>query len=184
MNTKAIQHTTEGTMRTLGQIVRVVFDNEPPSNILTLLLSKPAKGITLVIKSAEGLRANDPHRQGQDGRLASLMAKLPAELPPGPISVEMQGPFWLGYYQTPKRPVQRDVQGLRQAGEALYGSTWQTSLAQALELSDARRVREWLSGDRRVPPGVWDDIKRLLEARSAQAMAVAGGLDIGDVQAS
>ncbi|ATG96967.1 helix-turn-helix domain-containing protein [Paracidovorax citrulli] len=73
--------------------------------------------------------------------------------------------------------MKRDVQGLREAGEALFGGTWQTALAEALGLSDARRVREWLAGTRRIPPGIWDDIKRLLEERSARAQAMAGGLD-------
>ncbi|ABM32228.1 hypothetical protein QRO08_16555 [Paracidovorax citrulli] len=172
------QNTIDDTMRILGQITRIVFKSERlPPNILMALLSKPSLGMGLLMKSSEAIRALDPNHKYHDARIARLVAKLPAELPSGPIGVEAQGPFWLGYYQTPDWPVKRDVQGLREAGEALFGGTWQTALAEALGLSDARRVREWLAGTRRIPPGIWDDIKRLLEERSARAQAMAGGLD-------
>lgn len=53
---------------------------------------------------------------------------------------------------------------LRLVGEALYGSRWQSDLARALGVGD-RRVREWVAGDRRIPPGVWADIASLLRDR-------------------
>lgn len=63
-----------------------------------------------------------------------------------------------------------DANLLRQAGEALYGSRWQTDLARDLNVAD-RTVRRWaISGD--VPPGAWGDIRRLLRERGAAIAAV------------
>ena len=39
---------------------------------------------------------------------------------------------------------------LKKAGEALYGPRWQTALARALGVN-ARTVRRWAYGDRRIP---------------------------------
>lgn len=50
-------------------------------------------------------------------------------------------------------------------GQALYGERWQTELARDLGLSDGRRVRQWLAGDRNVPSGVWTDLEKLLTER-------------------
>jgi len=54
---------------------------------------------------------------------------------------------------------------LTAAGCALYGERWQTDLARDLGLSDGRRIRQWLSGDRPIPDGVWIDIAKLLTER-------------------
>ncbi|MVT38517.1 hypothetical protein GO497_21140 [Acidovorax citrulli] len=97
------QNTIDDTMRILGQITRIVFKSERlPPNILMALLSKPSLGMGLLMKSSEAIRALDPNHKYHDARIARLVAKLPAELPSGPIGVEAQGPFWLGYYQTPR----------------------------------------------------------------------------------
>lgn len=56
---------------------------------------------------------------------------------------------------------------LIKAGKALYGERWQTDLARDLGLSDGRRIRQWLSGDRPIPEGVWKDITALLSERKA-----------------
>lgn len=61
--------------------------------------------------------------------------------------------------------LQRDK--LRRYGEALYGERWQSDLARALGIND-RRVRQWLTGDRPIPPGVWTDISKLLQQRQQQ----------------
>lgn len=70
---------------------------------------------------------------------------------------------------------------LRRAGEALYGGRWQSAIARDLEVGD-RRVREWLAGDRRTPPGVWTDIASLLRQRQSEGLALLReleGLDVG-----
>lgn len=59
------------------------------------------------------------------------------------------------------------------AGKALFGERWQTDLTRALGLSDARRIRQWLTpkgkqSHRPIPPGVWDDIIKLLEERKIE----------------
>ncbi len=55
----------------------------------------------------------------------------------------------------PQRPMTADL--LRRAGEALWGSRWQTEMARALDISE-RTVRRWASGDYPPPPGVWSDL--------------------------
>jgi hypothetical protein len=60
------------------------------------------------------------------------------------------------------------IELLIEAGKVLYGERWQTDLARDLGLSDGRRVRQWLSGERPVPPGVLNDIEALLLARRAK----------------
>lgn len=79
-----------------------------------------------------------------------------------------------------------DVELLVEAGRALYGDRWQTDTAAALGLSDARRIRQWLTGDRRVPPGIWADLLVLMEKRGAEIaaardkVAAAKGAEAGD----
>lgn len=58
------------------------------------------------------------------------------------------------------------------AGQAMYGDRWQTDLARDLGLSDARRIRQWVTGDRPIPDGVMVDIKNLLKERKANIDAV------------
>ncbi|MGH0003478.1 hypothetical protein ACQU0X_25670 [Pseudovibrio ascidiaceicola] len=63
--------------------------------------------------------------------------------------------------------IEEKKQLLIKSGEALYGGRWQADLARSLGLSDGRRIRQWLSGDRPIPDGIWKDIKLLLEERGA-----------------
>ena len=46
---------------------------------------------------------------------------------------------------------------LRQIGEVLFGSSWQTQLANVISVSD-RSMRRWASGEDAIPLGVWRDI--------------------------
>lgn len=84
----------------------------------------------------------------------------------------------MGFYSelTPK-----GIQKLEQAGIALFGSRWQTELAASLKNADgkpldARRIRQWLAGERPVPIGVWTDIKLLAEQRKQQIDELIGKL--------
>lgn len=54
---------------------------------------------------------------------------------------------------------------LASIGKILYGDRWQTDLAHDLKLSDARRVRQWLSLDRPIPDNIWPDLMKLLIER-------------------
>lgn len=66
---------------------------------------------------------------------------------------------------------------LIQAGQAMFGERWQTDMAKALNLSDARRVRQWLAGERSIPVGVWKDLKVILTDRQVIIENVAKQLD-------
>ncbi|SHH52802.1 hypothetical protein [Ferrimonas marina] len=57
---------------------------------------------------------------------------------------------------------------LQRVGLALYGKQWQTRLAEGLGLSDARRVRQWMAGERPIPEGVWADLENLLADRQQE----------------
>ena len=50
-------------------------------------------------------------------------------------------------------------------GTALYGERWQTDLAKALLMRDARAIRQWLSGERKIPVGLDVAIDVLIEEK-------------------
>lgn len=64
---------------------------------------------------------------------------------------------------------------LRDAGEALFGPRWQTPLAAALDVQ-LRTLQRWASGDRRVPPGLAQDLAGLCRDRGAVLKVLAGRL--------
>lgn len=67
---------------------------------------------------------------------------------------------------------------LRRVGEALFGSAcWQSELTRALGISDSRRVREWLSRGRSIPPGIWPELVELLRRRAASQAQLADALE-------
>nr|WP_276591270.1 transcriptional regulator [Moraxella bovis] len=51
-------------------------------------------------------------------------------------------------------------------GTALYGTQWQSDLARALNV-DSRRVRQWLKEERPIPDWLDDELKVLLNEKSA-----------------
>jgi len=59
---------------------------------------------------------------------------------------------------------------LLKIGTALYGDAFRGSLAADLGVSD-RTLRSWLSGQRDVPGGVWDDLAALIEMQQARLRA-------------
>lgn len=67
-----------------------------------------------------------------------------------------------------------DRDRLRRCGEALFGGRWQSDLARAVSLGD-RRVREWMAGERSIPPSIWTDIAGLLIQRQAD---ISGLIDV------
>lgn len=68
------------------------------------------------------------------------------------------------------------------AGNALYGERWQTNLARDLNLSDARRIRQWLSDDRPIPDGIFNDIAELLTSRKINIDNVLNELNSNQTQ--
>jgi len=165
------------TMYTLGQLVRAVWpDGDVPPALLDLLLVQPATGLAQLIKSQAAKRVDQE-------QIGALMAKLPADMtdPPRGVRIEDQGPFWLGYYHYMSaidRARNLGPDHLAKAGTLLYGERWQSDLARGLNVGD-RRVREWVAGDRKIPPGIWADIAALLRQRSSEGLALLRDLDQG-----
>ncbi|HEX9472484.1 MAG TPA: helix-turn-helix transcriptional regulator [Bradyrhizobium sp.] len=50
------------------------------------------------------------------------------------------------------------------AGLALFGPQWQSELARQLDVND-RTLRRWFAGTVEPSPGVWQDIRKLLERK-------------------
>jgi hypothetical protein len=53
---------------------------------------------------------------------------------------------------------------LRHAGQLLYGGRWHTELADDLDVSD-RTIRRWMNDGAPIPPGIRDDLRRIVERR-------------------
>lgn len=162
-------------MYTLGQIARAVWpDGDTDQTIIDQLLVAPATGLALLTKSGAAKNADPDHLQ-------ELIGRLPADLadPKGGVKVDAQGPFWVGYYHYVRALDAAKNYGadeLAAAGSALYGDRWQTDLARDLGLSDGRRIRQWLAGERPIPPGVWSDIAGLLRHRQMSIQSVLNDL--------
>lgn len=167
------------TMRTLGMIVRAIWpDGDVPGQIFDVVVARPATGLALLNQYVGTLEADDPRHN----EIAALIGRLGNDLsdPAGGVRVEDQGPFWLGYYHyatAREHSATIGPAGLERIGEALYGPRWQTDLARDLELSDARRVRQWIAGERPIPPGVWADLSSLVKQRRMTLAAVLGDID-------
>jgi hypothetical protein len=56
---------------------------------------------------------------------------------------------------------------IRRLGLALFGSHWQSALADALQVN-IRTVRRWTTGAEEPPPGVWRELTELAQARGAE----------------
>lgn len=173
------------TMYTLGMICRAIWPGKgykksqnqpPPQTIFDTVLTRPASGLAMMLKH----KYNTPEKQEA---VADLVVKL-GEIsdPPGGVSAEDQGPFWLGYYHYAAAldyAVKYGPDQLRRAGEALYGERWQSDLSRTLGLSDVRRVRQWLAGERKIPVGVWADICALLRQRQISISSMLKDFEVG-----
>ncbi|HDL4388822.1 TPA: hypothetical protein PW898_001709, partial [Mannheimia haemolytica] len=160
---------TPQIMRIIGQIVAATYGDDVPTNVQTIILRYPIRGIGF-ISSRRELSINN-------GEIARLMDKIPGDLedPKDGMPFDCQGAFWLGYYQYCK--LSNDVKNytskeLSIIGESLYGTQWQSNLARDLRLSDARRVREWVAGERKIPFGVWADLTELVKAKKANLSSI------------
>ena len=150
-------------MYTVGELVRCVYGDDVPTNVQNTIIRFPSKGIGLMSQRGDLIKS-----EHQDD-VAILIDKIPSDLadPKDKMPFEAQGAFWLGYYQYAK--LSKDVKSfgadeLTEIGRALYGEQWQSALARDLNLSDARRVRYWLTG-RAIPVGIWADISALLKQK-------------------
>lgn len=154
----------------VGQLVRCVYGSEIPSGVESVILRKPIKGIGIMTNKGDLIKAAD-----QD-EVMRLINKLPADIKdPDAMSLECQGQFWIGYHHYAKMASDCEKFGadeLTLIGKALYGEQWQTNLARDLNLSDARRVRAWLKGERKIPRGIWFELGSLLEQRKLTINAI------------
>lgn len=151
-------------MYTVGQLVRCVYGVDVPVNVQNTIIRYPAKGIGLMNQ-----RGDIINTANQD-EVMRLMDKIPSDLtdPKDKMEFDAQGAFWLGYYHYAK--ITDDVANyganeLTVVGNALYGDQWQTALSRDLKLSSPRRLRAWLSGERKIPTGIWFDVVELLKKR-------------------
>lgn len=78
---------------------------------------------------------------------------------------------------------QGDAYRLDEIGRALFGQSWQSDMARALGMKDARRVRYWASGEREIPIGVWVDLKRILSERGQRLLDLSESLGQGSSDA-
>ncbi|MGD9613815.1 MAG: transcriptional regulator [Alphaproteobacteria bacterium] len=60
---------------------------------------------------------------------------------------------------------------LRRVGETCFGNIWQTDLARALGVAD-RTMRHWAAGTRPMPPGLRDDLARVVADRGRAIQAL------------
>ena len=167
------------TMYTLGQIYRAIWpgigrDNHAPTGIAEVALTKPASGLAMMLRHHDNSAAKQDEVMELVDRLGDITD------PPGGVPDEVQLHFWLGYYHYLTATMAAKKYGadeLRLAGEVLFGDRWQTDMSRELGLTDARRIRQWLSGDRPIPVGVWADVCGLLRQRQMTIDKVLDELD-------
>ena len=158
-------------MYNLGMVCREVWqDGTIPQDILDVILTRPASGIGLISKFIA--------KADQD-IITDLMDRIPDIVdPPGGVKNEDQGPFWLGFYhfiKTREWTKKFGAAELESVGKALYGDRWQSDLSRGLGV-DSRRVRQWMSGDRPIPVGVWADIAGFLRKRQTDIKSILNDL--------
>ena len=71
----------------------------------------------------------------------------------------------------------KELSMLTEAGEALFGSRWQTDTARILGYADPARLRRILSGERPFPPDGWQLLAEELRHRSHITEVLAVKLD-------
>jgi hypothetical protein len=62
------------------------------------------------------------------------------------------------------------------AGELLYGPNWQTDIARDLGVN-ARLVRFWAAGKRKIPDRVLEELPGILKRRAMEQVALAEDID-------
>lgn len=157
---------TPEIMRTLGQIARLVYgEDDLPLALTSTLLARPLTGLGLLTKTPQWHHA----RNTRDEDMGRLYDKIPADLSAtDPVPMQVQGAFWVGYYQfmtAMDAHKQCGPDELAEAGKALYGEHWQTPLTEALALTSTSRIRAWLSGSQRIPATIWQEIIDLLKQK-------------------
>ena len=163
----------EKIMYTIGKIAAVIEQHgELPPTIFDKLVTRPVYTLGL-------LKNRDEWREAmkQDGEeLTLLIGKLPADIadPADGVKIETQGSFWVGYYHrknTAGIAGQLTPDILSESGKLLFGEHWQKPLAEALNLSDTARIRQWLSSGK-IPTGIWSEIDQMLRQKHSRIGAL------------
>lgn len=172
------------TMYVLGQVCRAIWPGRAyngsdvaPNSIIEKTLTHPASGLALMTKHED----NTADKQEAVCKLVGSIGDISD--PPNGVAIEDQGQFWLGYYHYASAIDAQKKYGsaeLEAAGKALFGDRWQTDLSNALGLSDARRMRQWMARERPIPVGVWADICALLRTRQMTINSLIQDLDNPD----
>ncbi len=163
---------TEKTLHTLGRLCRMVWPETGSADtaVTEMIAERPASGFGMLCASGPFKAIMD------DPTVSRLINTLSSSLPAGPLPPEDQGPFYMGFFQQGHKLTLAESLGpddLRQAGEALFGATWQSELARQLGINDSRRVRQWIAGERPIPTGVWLEIAELAKARGEKLVALS-----------
>lgn len=148
-------------MYAVGEIVRCTYGDDAPENVMKIITSHPLRGIGLMASAM---------KQADQEEIGRLMKKIPGDFedPKKGVPIGNQGPFWIGYYHYAALTADIKNYGpteLAMIGEMLFGGQWQTDLAKAINISDARRIRAWMAGERKIPAAVWHDIAALLRSK-------------------
>ncbi|MEW6258143.1 MAG: hypothetical protein AB1592_19495 [Pseudomonadota bacterium] len=155
----------------IGRLSAIAYPksiSDIPDATMSAIFGRPLAAIAL-------LRPHLPETADVD----AIMGALDPDIA-GPINAEAQGPFWLGYYHqraAAAAAARLSVEDLRRIGETLYGPRWQTEMAAALGFGDSARIRQFLSGARPIPAGVYADAMALLRQKSETARALADELE-------
>lgn len=160
----------------LGRVWALARSHSPSDfsdSALDTALARPLAGLALLQKEIAANVRDEVADDLQEG-ITQILDGV-EEMPAGPIPVENQGAFWVGYYhQQHGMRVWMRTDDLRAAGEALYGEQWQSDMARALGIAP-RRIREWIERD--APPRwVRAEIYALLMAKSRETAAMAAEL--------
>lgn len=84
---------TKELMSIMGELIRVVYDDDVPNNVLQYALTTPVRCI--------GFIRNDLIKAANQQRVAEIIDKIPSDIAdPKGISLASQGAFWLAYYKT------------------------------------------------------------------------------------
>lgn len=164
-------------MYNLGALTRAIYPtSQPAPSLVGKLLTAPATGLGMLLRTQS---AKTRMAKG-DPDIAQYVARLPADLsdPAGGVKIDDQGPFWVGYYHQFAAIQQAIAFGpseLDRCGKHLFGERWQSEMARALNVGD-RRVREWVSGERKPPAGVWADIAAMIRQRGQEGLALLHSL--------
>lgn len=155
----------EKTMHTLGRICRMVWPEvgDADETVVETITKLPAQGFGLLCSTHAFQAVMD------DPTVERLVSGLPVDMPAGPLKIEHQGPFYIGFYQQAhKINLSKSLapEDLRVSGEALFGSTWQSELARQLGIKDSRVIRQWLSSERKIPATIWLEIAELAKDRA------------------